>query len=391
MVANLTDNIIENINFIDLQAQQSHIRDNIELSLKKVLDHGMYVNGPEVKEFELELAKFTGAKHVLSCANGTDALSLVLLAKDIKAGDAVFVPSFTFAASAEVIALCGATPIFVDVCPDSFNISISSLKEAINIATQHNLLSKAIIAVDLFGLPADYENLSKIAQEHNLWILADAAQSLGGGISNKKVGTFGLATSTSFFPAKPLGCYGDGGCIFTNDDKLAEDLDCLKSHGQLKSNRSEYVKIGTNSRLDSFQAAILLEKLKVFPAELIHRQKVADCYATYLDSSIRVIKLDDKNKVTSTWAQYTIVLPEHIDRDLLASKLKQEYNIPTAIYYAKPLHRQQAYLEFAKLSPNLPITNKLSKHVLSLPMDGYINLDTVKYISESINMLIRSF
>lgn len=371
----------QEINFIDLKAQQLQIRSDIEKALLRVLDHGKYVAGPEVSQLESNLAEYCGAKHVLTCANGTDALTLVLLAKNIKAGDAVFVPSFTFASTAEVVAAIGATPIFVDVNKHDFNLNITSLAQAIKKAEKSGLAPKCIIAVDLFGLPADYDEISKIADEHGLWVLSDAAQSLGASFNGKQVGNLGFVTTTSFFPAKPLGCYGDGGCIFTDDDDLAEVIASLKSHGQ-GSQRNSYVRIGLNSRLDSFQAAILLEKLKIFPQELLHRQSVANTYTELLAKTI-VTPKSVKNK-TSAWAQYTVILPEDIDRNLVLEKLKTK-NIPTAVYYAVPLHRQLAYQDYAKLSPELSNTNYLSKHVMSLPMDGYITVDKLQYIADNLN------
>lgn len=375
---------MDKINFIDLPAQQKKIRANLEKALCKVLDHGQYVSGPEVRELEHNLSLFCGAKHVLTCANGTDALSLVLLAKNIKPGDAVFVPSFTFASTAEVVAAMGATPIFVDINKDDFNMSAVSLSEAIAVSKQHGLNPTAVIAVDLFGLPANYSALSKVANQHDLWILADAAQSFGATLDGANVGNMGYFTTTSFFPAKPFGCYGDGGAIFTNDDDMAEVLASLKSHGQGKD-RNTYVRIGTNSRLDSFQAAVLLEKLKLFPDELKHRQSVASAYNEFLADSIITPKL--KANQTSAWAQYTVILPESVDRDRLAVQLAHK-NIPTAIYYKTPLHQQPAYLTYAEKSPKLVNTEYLSKHVISLPMDGYIDLEKIKFISDSINQFI---
>lgn len=372
------------INFIDLHAQQVKIRSNIEGAINTILDHGVYINGPEVKEIENNLIEFCGAKHALSCANGTDALILVLLAKNIKAGDAVFIPSYTFTATAEAVALVGATPVFVDVDKISFNMHPDSLLSSIEVAKKHNLQPKAIIAVDLFGRPADYEKIDKIAKMYDLWVLCDAAQSFGSQVGNKKVGTFGLATTTSFFPAKPLGCYGDGGCIFTDDDNLAQIITSIKSHG-MSSCRSEFIKLGINSRLDSFQAAVLIEKLKVFPQELQHRQSVANSYAELLHNKIITPGLP--SNVLSTWAQYTIILPETVNRDDTAAKLKEK-GIPTAIYYAKPLHQQTAYQCYAYLGVELPHTEYLSKHVLSLPMDGYLTLDKIKYITQGLNNLI---
>lgn len=372
------------INFIDLKAQQQPIRANIEQALLGVLDHGCYIGGPEVAQLEHELQKFCGVKHAITCANGTDALSLALLAKGIKTGDAVFVPSYTFAASVEVIAYCGATPIFVDVDKHSFNIDVASLEQAILKAKEHNLQPKAIVAVDIFGLPADYNAINILAQKYCLWVLADSAQSFGAEYHNQKVGTLGLITTTSFFPAKPFGCYGDGGCIFTDNDELNEAMRSYKSHGQGDS-RNHFIRVGVNSRLDSFQAAVLLEKLKIFPAELTHRQAVADAYREMLSSSIRCPVVPSTS--TSSWAQYTIVLPENINRNELAMQLKDK-SIPTAVYYDIPTHKQPAYSEFTKFSPSLENTDYLSQHVISLPMDGYLSMEKIKYISDNVNLLV---
>lgn len=370
-----------NINFIDLQAQQQKIRSNVEQALNKVLDHGKYVSGPEVSELEERLSEFCGAKHVLTCANGTDALTIALQSKNLALNDAVFVPSFTFASTAEVVASLGAKPIFVDINKDDFNMNVNSLVQAIEHVKNQGLKPAAIIAVDLFGLPANYKEISNIAKQHEMWVLADAAQSFGASYYGQSVGTLTELSTTSFFPAKPFGCYGDGGCIFTNDDNLAEIITSIKNHG-LGKERNTYVRIGTNSRLDSFQAAVLLEKLKVFPAELKHRQSVANAYGELLHSSVVTPVLD--SNLTSAWAQYTLVLPETVSREKVLANLSEK-GIPTAVYYATPLHKQPAYLEFAKLSPELPNTDYLSRHVMSLPMDGYISMDKIEYIVSNLN------
>lgn len=374
---------IDKINFIDLNAQQAMIRPQVEQALINVLNHGRYVNGPEVDELEQQLSELTSVKYALSCANGTDALSLVLMAKNIKAGDAVFVPSFTFAASAEVVAHQGATPVFVDVDLDSYNMSVASLVQAIEYAKNKKLTPKVIIPVDIFGLPANHAEILKVAQEHELWVLSDAAQSFGAKYQGKSVGKFGLATTTSFFPAKPLGCYGDGGAIFTDNDELAKVIKSLKSHGQ-GEHRNHYVRVGVNSRLDSFQAAILLEKLKVFPNELKHRDSVAAAYSEILDNSIKTPKVESALGTTCTWAQYTVTLPEDVDRNKVIEHLDSQ-KIPSVIYYDTPIHKQPAYEKFVEFSPPLNNTDYLSKHVLSLPMDGYLSIEKVNYIAQSLN------
>jgi dTDP-4-amino-4,6-dideoxygalactose transaminase len=330
---------MKQIQFIDLKAQQELMRPQIDEAIKRVLDHGKYIMGPEVKELEEKLAAFCGAKHAITCANGTDALQLVLMAQGIGPGDAIFLPSFTFTATPEVVALLGAEPVFVDVLPDTFNMDPVSLQKGIQEAKEKGFTPRGVIPVDLFGQPADYNSLDPIAQENDLWFLCDAAQSFGGSYKRRKIGSLGDATATSFFPAKPLGCYGDGGCIFTNDDKMADTLRSLRVHGK-GTDKYDNVRIGVNSRLDTMQAAVLLEKLKIFPGELQAKQKVADAYAASLNEFAQTpVVLEN---CTSAWAQYTLVLPEGTDRATLQARLKEQ-GIPTAIYYPMPLHQQEAY------------------------------------------------
>lgn len=357
------------LKFLDLAAQQNLIRENIEQRIKAILEHNHYIMGPEVAELEDELAKFCGAKHVISCANGTDAIELVLMAKDVQPNHAIFVPSFTFAATAEVVRLAGAQPVFIDVLPDTFNIDPESLVRGIKFAKENNLIPTGIIAVDIFGQPADYDKLEQIAKEYGIWVVCDSAQSFGGVYNGKKVGSIGLATTTSFFPAKPLGCYGDGGCVFTNDDQLSDVLRSIKSHGQ-GHHRYENVRVGMNSRLDTIQAGILLEKLKLFPEELRKRQAVADLY----DSRLRDIVVTPRiiPEAKSAWAVYTILLRNGQDRDAIQEKLKAA-GIPTMIYYPKPLHLQKAYSDCLKADTSLPTSELLSSKVLSLPIHPYLD------------------
>ena len=357
------------IPFIDLNAQQNLIRPQIDAAIKRVLDHGNYIMGPEVDELEKELAHFCGAKHAITCSSGTDALVLALMAKDVRPGDAVFLPSFTFAATAEAVAFLGATPIFLDSCTDTYNLDPKSLEQAIENAKKTDLNLVGIIAVDLFGLPADYDSIQAIADEHRLWILADAAQSFGAMHHGKKVGTLAEITTTSFFPAKPLGCYGDGGAILTDNDELAEIIKSLRVHGK-GADKYDNVRIGLNARLDTFHAAILLEKLKIFPDELKARQQTAKKYNEALKHVVNAPVISDS--VTSAWAQYTITLPQDIDRDDLQSKLK-EAGIPSVVYYVKPLHLQTAYKDYPTATGAiLPVCEVLSGTVLSLPMSGYV-------------------
>ena len=356
------------IPFIDLAAQQRLIGARIEAAIKRVLAHGGYIMGPEVAELEHQLAAFCGAKYAISCANGTDALALVLMARQLRPGDAVFVPSFTFAATAEVVAWLGATPVLVDVLLDTFNMDPASLKAGIVRARALGLKPRAVIPVDLFGQPADYTAIEPIAAEHGLYILSDAAQSFGASLGTRKVGQIGLATTTSFFPAKPLGCYGDGGAIFTDDDELAAILKSLRVHGQ-GSDKYDNVRIGMNGRLDTIQAAILLEKLSLFPAEIAARERAARRYSAALGSHAIVPHVSDG--ATSVWAQYTLRLDAK-RRDAIASGLKAR-GVPTAIYYPKPLHGQTAYKHYPVAGNGLPNSDRLASEVLSLPMHGYLD------------------
>lgn len=373
---------IRSIQFIDLKAQQAKIRPQIDAAIKRVLDHGMYIMGPEVLELERKLAAFCGVKHAISCANGTDALALGLMAKHVKPGDAVFVPSFTFAATAEVVAWEGATPVFIDSLPDTYNMDPESLELGIQAAKQAGLNPVGIIAVDLFGQPADYDTLQAVADEHNLWVMADGAQSFGATYKGRSVGNIGDIATTSFFPAKPLGCYGDGGAIFTNDDEIASTIKSLRVHGQ-GADKYDNVRIGMNGRLDTIQAAILLEKLKVFPEELLARQKTAAKYNLALKNLVQVPYLIDN--ATSAWAQYTVLLPKNVNRAQLISSLK-EAGIPSMVYYVKPLHQQTAYKKYLTATGgNLPVCEGLADQVLSLPMSGYVSDLDLKYIMDNFS------
>ncbi|WP_162651930.1 DegT/DnrJ/EryC1/StrS family aminotransferase [Lentilitoribacter sp. Alg239-R112] len=375
-----------NIPFVDLAAQQNRIRKDVDIAMARVLDHGRYIMGPEVGELEEALAKYCGAKHAIGCSSGTDALAMVLMAKSIKPGQIIFCPSFTFVATAEVVAWLGAKVCFVDVEPDTFNIDPKALQAAI-IETKANGMDLAgIISVDLFGLPVAHQELDKIATEHDLWILSDAAQSFGARYNNKPVGTMGLATTTSFFPAKPLGAYGDGGAMFTDDDQLAEELRSILFHGMGK-NQYDNVRIGMTGRLDTMQAAVLLEKLKIFEDEIETRQKVAGIYTDGLKDLVTVPHIPHGRM--SVWAQYTTRLPEGIDRAQLQEYLTNK-GIPTAVYYAKPLHRQEAYGHNIIAGGELPITDALSKDVLSLPMHPYLDAPTQEYIIEHIDSALKA-
>lgn len=367
------------VSFIDVTEQRRVLGDKIDAAVSRVLQHCQFINGPEVTEFEADLAAFTGAKHVVACASGTDALLMVLMAKGIGPGDAVICPSFTFCATGEVVALLGATPIFADVDEETFNIDMASLKSAIAVARKAGLKPKAIIPVDLFGQSADHDAIAEIARAENLFVLDDAAQSFGATYKGKPLGIFGLATATSFFPAKPLGCYGDGGAIFTDDAEFAHILRSVRVHGQ-GTEKYDNVRIGLTARLDTIQAAILIEKLRIFPDEIVARDRVAKRYNEMLADITIVPRVAPD--CTSVWAQYTIRLPDGT-RDAVAEKLKAE-GIPTAIYYPKPLHRQTAYQAFPVAEGGLPVSEKLSREVISLPMHAYLDDSTQDRIVEAL-------
>jgi len=381
------------IPFIDLATQQKRIKPQIDAAIAKVLAHGAYVMGPAVRQFEADLAAFAGAKHALSCANGTEALALPLMAWEIGAGDAVFCPSFTFAATGEVIPWLNASPVFVDILPDTYNMDPARLEAAIRaILAEGKLRPKAVIAVDLFGQPADYPAISAIAKTHGLKLIADSAQGFGCTLNDKHPGAWADVVTTSFFPAKPLGCYGDGGAILTDDDWLAERIDSLRVHGKAVASDIEgktfehdpkylNVRVGLNSRLDTIQAAILIEKLKVFADELKARDEVAKRYAAGLRGSVSTTPIVIEGGV-STWAQYTI---EHPNRDGLAAHLKTQ-GIPSAAYYPMPMHTQDVYGVYPRPG-GLPVSEAKAKTVLSLPMHPYLEVETQGMIIDAV----RSF
>ena len=363
--------------FIDLAAQQKLIRPQLDLAISRVLDHGQYIMGPEVKEFEGQLREFTGAKHALTCANGTDALTLVLMAWGIGQGDAVFVPSFTYVATAEAPAQLGATPFFVDVCENTFNIDPQSFKQAIIDSRALGLNPAAVIAVDLFGQPADIDAITEIAHAESIKVLVDGAQSFGGSSKGRKVGSMGDATTTSFFPAKPLGCYGDGGAVFTSSDRDAEIINSIRLHGK-GAQKYDNVRIGLNSRLDTIQAAILIEKLKIFPQELELRAAVASRYSDLLSDVCPAPCLTVGN--TSAWAQYTLKIA---GRDRVQAELKSS-GIPSVVYYPIPLSKQLGYLHYPAVSTGVASSSGLSDQVLSLPMHPYLSDESQQYISEKL-------
>lgn len=354
------------IAFIDLQAQRRRLGEPLTKAIQAAVEGGQWILGPQVAQFEKDIAAWAGVKHAVACANGTDALLLVLRAWGVGPGDAVFVPAFTFAATGEVVALAGAVPVFVDVLPDTFNMDPASLEAAIALVKRHGQLkAKVVMPVDLFGQPADYRRLAPIAAREGLKLFCDTAQGFGGLLDGKRAGAIGDAAATSFFPAKPLGCFGDGGACFTNDDGLKDLLLSLRMHGQ-GSDRYEHVHIGMNSRLDTIQAAILIEKLKIFAEEIDLRNKVAARYNTAFAGSNRIVTPSVIAGATSSWAQYTLQVEM---RAKFQSDLK-ESGVPTAVYYPIPLSRQKAYAHYP--SAPTPVSEALSAKVVSLPMHPYM-------------------
>lgn len=351
--------------FVDLQAQRRRIGPRLDEALARVLAHGQFILGPEVRELESKLAAFSGVKHCISCANGTDALLLPLMAWGVGPGDAVLVPSFTFVASAEVVVLAGATPVFVDVDRASFNVTPESLELGVRAAREAGLTPKVAMPVDLFGQPADFARLEAVCRKHSLKILSDAAQSYGGAQGNRRVGSLAPVTSTSFFPSKPLGTYGDGGAIFTDDSEIDALLRSIRMHGQ-GIDKYHNVRIGLNSRLDTMQAAVLLEKLAILEDEIAARDRVARRYSDALADICEVPRIASGN--TSAWAQYTILIE---DRDRIAKALDAA-GVPTAIYYPIPVHRQDGYRHFPVAKSGLPVSEDLAGLVLSLPMHPYL-------------------
>lgn len=366
--------------FIDLDAQQRRLGGRLAHAMRKVLDHGQYIMGPEVRELEERLAEFCGARHAIACASGTDALLLALMAYGVGPGDAIFVPSFSFVAAAETTALLGATPVFVDVTTDDFLLDLESLKKARSEAAKQGLKPCGVIPVDLFGQPADYGKINPFAEEHELFVIADAAQSFGAELNGAKVGALADVTTTSFFPAKPLGCYGDGGALFTDDDDLADTLRSLRLHGKSVT-KYDNANVGINSRLDTLQAAILLEKLTIFPAEIRERNQVAEQYATLLKDLVNIPKT--RAGCVSVWAQYVIKVN---NRDMVAAALKQK-GVPTAVHYPKPLHLQAAY-STRPVVVDLTLSEQLSSVVLSLPMHPYLKQETQAQISAALRQAL---
>lgn len=372
--------------FRDLKAQYTALKDEIDASIAEVIESTHFISGKQVNELEEKLAEYAGVKHCITCGNGTDALTLMMMAWGIKEGDAVFVPDFTFFASGEVVSYAGATPVFYDVHADTFNADAESLEEAVRaVKAEGKLNPKAIIAVDLFGQPADYENLQKVADKYDLLLLEDGAQGFGGRIGDKKACSFGDAATTSFFPAKPLGCYGDGGAVFVNDDDIADYLRSVRIHGK-GSFKYDNIRIGVNSRLDTIQAALLLPKFKAFcDYELEDVNKAADLYTAQLrDNVITPVVAEG---FYSSWAQYTIQLKSRKERDILQNALKEK-DIPTMIYYPKPMHRQKAF-DGIKQYVDCPVTERLCETVLALPMHPYLSEEQIEFVTENIKYILQ--
>ncbi len=389
--------------FIDLKVQQALIKENVDSRIAKVLEHGQYIMGPEVKELETQLSSFTGAKHCIGCASGTNALELVLSAWNIGNEDAIFTTPLSFIATAEVIAKTGAVPIFVDIDRETWNIDSTKLEDAI-FAVQNNdfsrhplpsicksvkLKAKAIVAVDLFGNPADYGNILSIAKKYNLYVLEDGAQGFGSTYKDEKLCNCGChVATTSFFPAKPLGCYGDGGAVFTNDPELAHIVDSLRYHGRIDAkNKNDNIRLGYNGRIDTMHAAILLAKMEIFAQEVISRYKVGQYYTDYLkkhaQNAIITQKITDGGQ--SNWAQYTVILPKNVDRAEVMQKLKAK-QIPSAINYPLGMYSQKcfSYLGYKDIAESFPNTEAIIPHVLSLPMHPYLTEEIQDYILKNL-------
>jgi UDP-2-acetamido-2-deoxy-ribo-hexuluronate aminotransferase len=366
------------IEFVDLAAQYRRLKPSIDKRIADVLAHTKFVLGPEVEEFEQKIGEFSGARHAVGVSSGTDALLMALLVQDIGPGDAVFLPSFTFTATAEVVVLAGATPVFVDVDPRSFNLDAESLEAKVSeVVASGSLRARSVIAVDLFGLPADYEAIAAVADAHGLTVIADGAQSFGADIEGHRVGALAPVTCLSFFPAKPLGCYGDGGALLTNDDVYADRFRSLRAHGKGNS-KYEIVRIGLNARLDTIQAAILLAKLDTFADELDARRRIAGEYNSLLKQTVTTPTHPDC--ANSAWAQYSILLE---DRDAIAAALRND-GIPTAVYYPLPMHQQPAYQMYGDGEGSLPVSEDLCRRILSLPIHPDLDTASVEHVAASV-------
>lgn len=375
--------------FIDLKKQYETLKDEINKNIETVLNKSNFIMGEEVKQLEEKLADYVGVKYCATCANGTDAISLALMCYDVKQGDCIFVPSFTFFSTAEVVSLCGATPIFIDSDERTFNIDTKKLEKAIvKVKEEGKLNPKGIIAVDLFGLPANYDEIRKIADRHNLFIIEDAAQGFGGSINSKMACSFGDISTTSFFPAKPLGCYGDGGAIFTNNKELYDLILSYRVHGK-GSYKYDNVRIGMNSRLDTIQAAILLPKLAAFKNyEIDNRQKFANMYTEKLKNYVVTPFIEEG--YLSSYAQYTLIFKDENERNFVQAYLKEK-GIPSMVYYPIPLHKQTVYKDYDFNLEDLTVCENLSKCVLSLPMHPYLDGEIVADVSNAVIEAVEKY
>ena len=374
---------VPRVEFIDLKTQRDRVRERVEAGWRRVVDHGQYIMGPEVRDLEIRLAGFTTAAEVVSCSSGTVAIWLPLLALGIGPGDAVFLPSWTFTATAEAVCLVGASPVFVDVDSDTMNLDPQSLRAAVTVVRTAGLLTpRAVIPVDLFGIPADYDAINAVAREEQLKVVADAAQSFGAVQGNRRVGALTDITATSFFPSKPLGCWGDGGAIFTHDPEIAETLRSIRIHGRGADGKYDNVRVGTNARLDTLQAVVLIEKLAIFEEELAKRQRTAERYAAGLDGVVGIPRVPDGS--ASAWSQYTIRTER---RDELKRCLA-ERGIRTEIYYPRPLHVQPPYRDYPITPGGLPVTERLQNEVLSLPMHPYLTAEQSDYICSAVRAIL---
>lgn len=374
--------------FRDLKRQYQVLKPQMDAAMLEVAENCNFISGKQVTELEQQLAEYVGVKHCVTCGNGTDALTLVMMAWDIKAGDAVFVPTFTFFASAEVVAFEGATPVFVDVDERTFNVDPVKLEKAIEqVKNEGKLNPRAVIAVDLFGQPADYTKIEEICKKHGLLLLEDGAQGFGGKIGDRTACSFGDAAATSFFPAKPLGCYGDGGAVFTNDDEMADYMRSIRVHGKSPADKYDNLRIGLNSRLDTIQAAVLKVKLQAFKDhELENVNRAAKLYDEYLGNVVKTPVVPEG--FYSSWAQYTLILDSKEQRTHLQKELKEQ-GIPTMVYYPKPMHLQGAFADLGYKKGDFPVAESLCERVLSLPMHPYLNEEDIRFVANAVKAALN--
>lgn len=374
--------------FRDLKRQYQVLKPQMDAAMLEVAENCNFISGKQVTELEQQLAEYVGVKHCVTCGNGTDALTLVMMAWDIKAGDAVFVPTFTFFASAEVVAFEGATPVFVDVDERTFNVDPVKLEEAIEqVKNEGKLNPRAVIAVDLFGQPADYTKIEEICKKHGLLLLEDGAQGFGGKIGDRTACSFGDAAATSFFPAKPLGCYGDGGAVFTNDDEMADYMRSIRVHGKSPADKYDNLRIGLNSRLDTIQAAVLKVKLQAFKDhEMESVNRAAKLYDEYLGNVVKTPVVPEG--FYSSWAQYTLILDSKEQRTHLQKELKEQ-GIPTMVYYPKPMHLQGAFADLGYKKGDFPVAESLCERVLSLPMHPYLNEEDIRFVANAVKAALN--